>query len=99
MYPSLGASVGKAPHNTDTHLVPGEDDDDTDPDHGDAGDEEDDHNDGQVHDVPQLPGRPVHGVHLHCLLLPLLLRLHVCSLDLGERVVNLEVYFFLFWEQ
>ena len=99
MYPCLRASVGKALHNTETHLVAGEDDDDTDTDHGDAGDEEDDHNDGQVHDVPQLPRRPVHGVHLHQVLLPLLLTLHVGSLNLGERIINLEVYFFLFWEQ
>ena len=74
-----------------THLVPGKDNDDTDADHGDAGDEEDDHDDGEVHDVPQLPGRPVHSVHLHRVLLPLLLSLNIGSLNLGERVVNLEI--------
>ena len=80
-----------------THLVASEDNDDTDTDHSDAGDEKDDHNDGQVHQVPQLAHLPVHGVHPHPILLSLrlvLLRLHIGSLDLGERIVNLKVFFF-----
>ena len=90
-------TLAHIPLTQGTHLIAGEDDDDTDPDHSDAGDEKDDHDDGQVHQVPQLAHLPVHGVHPHPTILSLLLvllRLHIGSLDLGKRVVNLKKYFF-----